>query len=134
MLWRLWTLFPHAFPGGLSDEDLTEEQWIWFQCQMLLDDGITACAQCEALGQGPYCHACGGRMVPELQTCAQCQMAGTGAYCRHCGTPLESAVGAAIDRGTFDWDAWARSLTPFLGGLTAREATLLGQDGERMPT
>ena len=134
MLWRLWKLFPHASLGGLSDEDLTEDQWVWLQCQLLLDDGFAACPGCEVLGLGPYCHACGTRIAPELQTCAQCQMPGTGAYCRACGHALESAVGVAIETQTFDWDAWLRSLQPFLGGLTAREASLLGQDGARGPS
>jgi hypothetical protein len=36
-------------------------------------------------------------------------------------------VAAAIDEGTYDWDAWATSLTPFLGGLTPQEQALLAR-------
>lgn len=133
MLWRVWKLFPHAYAGGLSDDDLTEDQWLWFQCQLLLDDGIEACETCETLAVGPYCHTCGARMQPEPRTCDQCHMLGTGAYCSHCGAPLESAVAVAIEEQRFDWDAWARSLTPFLGGLTPQEETLLAADAGRTP-
>ena len=120
-------LFPHVYAGGLSDEDLTEEQWLWFQCQLLLDDGVQSCGTCEALGLGAYCSACGARLTPEPRTCEQCHLPGTGAYCSHCGTALASPVAEAIEEGRFDWDAWARSLQPFLGGLTPQETALLEQ-------
>lgn len=106
---------------------MTETQWLWLQCQMLLDDGVHSCAACEALGTGTYCAACGVRIQPEGRTCVECHLPGTGAYCQHCGAPLESAVAEAITTGTFDWDAWAKSLAPFLGGLTPREQRLLQQ-------
>jgi hypothetical protein len=35
----------------------------------------------------------------------------------------------AIDAGTFDWQAWATSLAPFLGALTPQEQRLLAQEG-----
>jgi predicted amidophosphoribosyltransferase len=104
---------------------VTETQWLWLQSQLLLDEGIMACATCEALSQGPYCGQCGTRLVPEPRICEQCHMPGMGAFCQHCGTELISAVAEAIDAGTYDWDAWARSLEPFLGGLTPQEQALL---------
>lgn len=118
-------LFPHAYAGGLSDEDLTDDQWLWLQCQLLLDDGVEACPGCDALSVGTYCTACGTRLTPEPRTCDACHLPGTGAYCAHCGAVLVSAVAEAIDEGTFDWDAWAKSLTPFLGGLTPTEQQLM---------
>jgi hypothetical protein len=106
---------------------LTEIQWLWLQCQSLLDDGALACAGCDALGTGTYCTDCGVRLQPEGRLCPQCHVEGTGAYCQSCGTALDSALGEAIDTGTFDWDGWAKSLAPFLGGLTPREQQLLMQ-------
>jgi len=54
-------------------------------------------------------------------------MEGQGAYCAHCGTALGSAVEEAIAEDRFDWDAWAASLTPFLGGITPQEEALLAR-------
>lgn len=122
-------LFPHALAVGLSDEELTEEQWRWFECQLLLDEGFDACPACDVLGQGPYCGACGTRVAPAGRTCEQCHLISLGAYCMACGTALVSPVAEAIDEGRFDWAGWARSLTPFLGGLTAREQELLQRNG-----
>jgi hypothetical protein len=106
---------------------LTETQWIWLQCQLLLDDGFQACPSCAALGVGAYCSACGTRLLPEGATCEHCHMTGTGAYCQYCGAVLHSPVALAIEEGLFDWSAWATSLTPFLGGLTSQEKQLLEQ-------
>lgn len=106
---------------------MTERQWLWLQCQMLLDDGMHACPHCTALGLGPYCTACGTRYTPEPRTCDDCHQPGAGAYCQHCGAALRSEVEDAIEAGTFDWDAWARSLKPFMGGLTPIEQALLAR-------
>lgn len=108
---------------------MTEEQWIWLQCQLLLDDGLDACAVCDALGHGTYCHACGARLVPEGRLCEQCHTYGQGNYCALCGTALVSPVAEAIAEDRFDWTAWAQSLQPFLGGLTPREQELLQHNG-----
>lgn len=110
-----------------SDRDLTESQWLWLQCHLWLDAGVHACSTCEALGVGTFCHACGSRMVLEPRTCDQCHLAGTGAYCIHCGAVLRSLIEEAIDAGTFDWQAWAASLAPFLGGLTPQEQALMAR-------
>ena len=110
-----------------SEDALTESQWYWLSCQMLLDDGFHVCPGCDALGQGIFCTACGTRLSPEPRLCEQCHLAGEGAYCGRCGAVLRSAVEEALDAGTFDWDAWARSLQPFLGGLTPQEQTLIAQ-------
>jgi len=111
-----------------SEEDLTDSQWFWLQCQCLLDDGVLVCPACAALGTGTYCQSCGRRLAPVTRPCDQCHVEGSGAYCAHCGAALQSAVTEAIDAGTFDWDAWARSLRPFLGGLTPQEQRLLAQE------
>ena len=128
-LWRLLKLFPHALGGGLSDEDLTETQWTWLQCQLLLDEGVQACPECDALNRGAYCTACGTRLAPEARPCDTCQAPGTGTYCGECGALLRSVIEEAVDAGTFDWEAWAKSLAPFLGGLTAQEQQVLTREG-----
>jgi hypothetical protein len=106
---------------------LTYSQWFWLQCQLWLDDGVQACPDCQALTVGAFCPACGTRVQPEPRTCDQCHLPGVGAYCIHCGAVLHSAVEEAIDAGTYDWDAWVRSLEPFLGGLTPQEQALLAR-------
>jgi hypothetical protein len=35
---------------------------------------------------------------------------------------MQTAVAEAMSTGTFNWEAWAQSLTPFLHGLTPAEA------------
>ena len=127
MQWQLLKLFPHACVDGLSEDVLTETQWLWLECQLLLDAGFEACPACDALSLGAYCAACGIRIQPEPRICEQCHLPGTGAYCSHCGTPILSAAAEAIAEGRFDWDAWAESLRPFLGGLSAQEAALLAR-------
>ena len=67
-------------------------------------------------------------LQPEERLCDQCGMPGAGAYCAQCGTALRSGVDEAIAEDRFDWDAWARSLQPFLGGLTPIEQSLLARD------
>jgi len=106
---------------------LTETQWIWLQCQTLLDDGGLLCPACESLGHGPYCTVCGARMQPEERLCDYCHLPSIGAYCQHCGAILQSAVAAAIEEDRFDWEAWAKSLAPFLGGLTEQEQLLMAR-------
>jgi hypothetical protein len=106
---------------------LTETQWLWLQCQALLDEGVQACDGCDALGAGTYCTACGKRLQPEGRLCPACHVEGVGAFCQSCGSPLDSMLGEAIETGRFDWDDWARRLAPFLGGLTPREQQLLMQ-------
>jgi len=64
-------------------------------------------------------------MHPEGRVCSECLRTGVGAFCQHCGTPLGSAIGDTIEAGTFDWQAWAKDLAPFLGGLSAQEQALL---------
>jgi hypothetical protein len=54
-------------------------------------------------------------------------MVGVGTYCIQCGAQLRNPVAEAIDTDTFDWEAWAQSLKPFLGGLTPQEQALLAQ-------
>jgi hypothetical protein len=110
-----------------SERDLTYSQWLWLQCQLWLDAGVVSCPTCEALGPGPYCHACGTHLAPAARACEQCSLPGTGAYCIHCGAVLRSAVEEALDAGTFDWEAWYQSLTPFLGGLTPQEQRLVAR-------
>lgn len=117
--------FPQCFGVVPSEAALTESQWIWLQCQFVLDEHLQACAQCDALGFGPYCTSCGTHLVPETRPCPQCHLPGTAAYCAQCGTALGSPVEDAMDAGTFDWQAWERSLQPFLGGLTPQEQALL---------
>jgi len=118
-------LFPQCFGVVQSDTELTYSQWLWLLCQCWVDDGIQVCPQCEALSGGTFCSACGHRLQPEDRRCDECQMPGGGAYCVHCGAALRSATEEAIEAGTFDWDAWHKSLTPFLGGLTPQERALL---------
>jgi hypothetical protein len=127
MQWQLLKLFPHVYAGALSDEELTEMQWLWLECQLLLDAGFDACPACDALSLGDYCVACGTRMRAAPRLCEQCHLPGTGAYCSHCGTPMLSETAEAIDEDRFDWDAWAQSLRPFLGGLTPQEEALLAR-------
>jgi hypothetical protein len=100
-------------------------QLMWLSCHYLLDDGMQACPHCEALTQGLYCTACGTRLQPEPRTCGQCHATGAGAFCAYCGTALSSATEEAIAEERFDWQAWARQLTPFLGGITPQEQALL---------
>jgi predicted amidophosphoribosyltransferase len=120
--------FPHALEGGLNDDALTETQWIWLSCHLLLDDGVNACPSCDALGHGPYCEACGVRLTPEVRTCQECEReVGAGAYCPQCGATVTTAIAESIAAGDFDWEAWAKSLEPFLGGLTPQEAALLAR-------
>jgi hypothetical protein len=125
MQWQLLKLFPQCFGAGRSDEEFTETEWRWLQCHCWLDAGIRACPECGDLGVGGYCGACGADMTSERQRCDACQTPGAGAYCRACGHALRSPVADRIELGTFDWHAWAQSLTPFLGGFTPRELTLL---------
>jgi hypothetical protein len=99
------------------------------QCQLALDQHLQVCAACDTLGPGPYCSACGVPLAPEMRLCDHCRMAGHGAYCTQCGAVLRSHAEEAIEAGTFDWEAWAQSLQPFLGGLTPQEQALLQQDG-----
>ena len=120
-------LFPQNFGVVPSEQALTESQYLWLQCQMLLDEGMHACPSCDALSQGDFCPACGTRTQPEPATCGRCQMTGSGAFCQHCGAELEHALTTAITEGTFDWDAWVKSLTPFLGGLTPQEEQLMAR-------
>jgi len=127
MWWRLLKLFPQCFGAVRSEGDLTQSQWLWLQCQLLLDDGVQACPTCETLSLGLYCRDCGTRLQPEQETCEQCHMVGVGMYCIQCGAQLRNPVAEAIDADTFDWEAWAQSLTPFLGGLTPQEQALLAQ-------
>lgn len=47
-----------------------------------------------------------------------------GPYCPDCGTELANATLDALEAGTFDWDAWQRSLTPFLHELTPAEKAM----------
>ena len=110
-----------------SEGELTASQWLWFQCQLLLDDGVQVCLSCEGLGTGIYCPTCGKRFHPEGQRCPECQLEGQGAYCQQCGAVMGSSVGDAIEAGTYDWDAWAETLTPFLHGLSPQEQTLLAR-------
>lgn len=112
-----------------GEHAFTESQWIWLQCQLLLDENIQACPECDVLGLGPYCTGCGTRLAAELRQCDQCQVPSTGAYCASCGAVLRGEIEEAIEAGTFDWDAWAKSLQPFLGGLTAQEQLLLQREG-----
>jgi hypothetical protein len=100
---------------------------MWYQCQLALDDHLQACPHCDSLELGPYCTRCGVRLVPEAYVCDVCHTSGLGAYCAQCGGVLVSAVAEAIADDRFDWDAWARSLEPFLGGITPQEQALLAQ-------
>jgi hypothetical protein len=125
--WRLLKQFPQCFVGVQSEDALTETQWLWLQCQYLLDDGAQLCPACEALGYGVHCQACGVRVQPESHECDHCHLAGTGAYCQHCGAVLHSPIAEAIEMGTFDWETWERSLQPFLGDMTPQEQALLAQ-------
>lgn len=110
-----------------NEDALTESQWIWVQCQVFLDEGMLACAACDTLGLGPYCTGCGVRLTREARLCAVCHTPGWDAYCAACGNALGNAVAEAIAEDRFDWDAWARSLQPFLGGLTPLEQALLAR-------
>jgi predicted amidophosphoribosyltransferase len=104
---------------------LTQTQWVWLQCHILLDDGGQLCAACGTLGAGAYCATCGTRLVAEDRHCGQCQLPSTGAYCPHCGAELQSLTAEQIELGAYDWVAWAKGLAPFLGGLTPQEQALL---------
>ena len=110
-----------------NEDALTASQWYWLSCQMLLDDGFSVCSECDALGQGTFCTVCGTRLQPAPRLCEQCHLPGEGAHCGHCGAVLRSAVEEALAAGTLDWDAWADSLQPFLGGLTPQEQALIAQ-------
>lgn len=117
--------FPHCLGAARSRAEFTETEWRWLQCQLLLDDGAHVCAACDAIGHGTYCAACGVRFTPAGAECAECRLPSDGAYCTHCGAGLGSPVAEAIDEGRFNWDAWAQSLRPFLGGLSPTEQQLL---------
>jgi hypothetical protein len=119
------TRFPQCFGVVPSEDALTPSQWLWVQCHLLLDEGVEACPQCDALTASPFCAACGAALHPEVRRCEQCQSPGVGAFCGSCGAPQSSRTEEAVDAGTFDWDAWAKSLAPFLGGITAQERALL---------
>ena len=108
-----------------NEQALTPSQWLWVQCQMLLDDGVQACAQCDALSISAFCPACGARLRPEMQPCDTCGSLGDSAFCGECGSARRSQVEEAVQAGSFDWDAWAQSLAPFLGPMTAQERALL---------
>lgn len=108
-----------------NDEALTQSQWQWLYFQLLLDDGVQACPQCQTLGLGTFCHDCGTRVVPAPDECPQCHIVGTGPYCIHCGEEMRSDLGSAIRAGDWDWDAWLESIKPFLGGLTHQEQQIL---------
>jgi hypothetical protein len=107
---------------------------MWCQCQLVLDEHLEACAHCDTLGLGPYCTGCGERLLPEARTCERCQAPGPGPYCAQCGAALGTPVDEAMGTGTFDWAAWAKSLAPFLGGLTAQEQRVLTHEGLRNGT
>jgi hypothetical protein len=129
MWWKILTRFPQCFGVVRSEEGFTESQWMWLQCQLVLDEHLLACMECDTLGTGPYCAQCGVRLSPEPRRCEACQTLGDGAYCVQCGAMLRSATEDAIDAGTYDWDAWVQSLQPFLGGLTPQEQALLRGEG-----
>ena len=92
-----------------------------------MDDAAALCPQCDALGAGSYCGACGASMQDKGRTCNSCGMAGTGAFCQHCGQELVSQIAEAIEADSYDWNAWYESLTPFLGGLTPQEEALMAR-------
>jgi hypothetical protein len=124
-------MFPQQYFGDVhSDVDLTESQQIWIQCQLLLDDGAEVCPQCDAIDVGAYCRQCGA--YKEVQTvrqaCPQCHVLGPGPYCVHCGTVLVDPVEESLQDGTFNWEEWHKSLTPFLGGLTVKERAILANE------
>ncbi|PWT77615.1 MAG: hypothetical protein C5B60_02375 [Chloroflexi bacterium] len=120
--------FPQCFGAVPNEDALTTTQWIWLQCQCLLDDGVQICPGCSSLEYGAYCTACGTALQAASPMCDDCHRAGPGPYCQGCGRLLMSPVAAAIAEGTYDWAAWAESLQPFLGGLTPQEQRLL-QEG-----
>ena len=125
--WRLLKVWPNACAGVLNNGAVTPSQWVWIQGQLLLDEGIQACPDCDALSAGEFCPACGKRVREAARVCEECHSAGHGAYCVYCGAPLGSALADAIAAETFDWVAWAQSLQPFLGGLTPQEEALLAR-------
>jgi hypothetical protein len=130
-LWLTLKLFPQCFGVVPSEDQLTDSQWTWIHCQILLDEGAQACAACDALGIGRYCHACGRSLRAESLECPVCQQMGNGKFCTHCGEALRSSVAEAIQDGTFDWDGWLRDMQPFLGGLTMREQQVMLRDNLR---
>jgi RNA polymerase subunit RPABC4/transcription elongation factor Spt4 len=116
----------------LGEDALTESQLAWLHCQVLLDDGAEACPDCGAVDLGLYCRHCGTLKVTSetpQHTCPQCQRQGAGAYCAFCGAVLLDPLGDALEAGVFDWQQWAQSLTPFLGGFTAKERAAMAQEG-----
>jgi hypothetical protein len=121
-------MFPQPFFGAMrSEEDLTESQQMWLQCQLLLDDGAEVCPQCDAVDLGTYCRQCGACKEEQAvrHVCPQCHVIGPGSYCVHCGTALVDPVEESLQDGTFNWNDWLEELTPFLGGLTAKERAVL---------
>lgn len=110
-----------------SEDDLTPQQWLWLQSQMLLDAGLVACPTCDEPGEGVFCTNCGARLKTEPLRCSHCQRVGSGRYCAQCGGALGQSLADTIKAGTFDWQAWETSLTPFLGSLTPREQALMAR-------
>lgn len=110
-----------------SDDGLTPTQWAWLQCQLLLDDGARICPACAALSAGSYCGDCGAALQEGVHPCENCAMTGTGAFCQYCGHPRQTPVAQAIEADTYDWDAWAQGLTPFLRGITPEEEARLAR-------
>jgi hypothetical protein len=128
MQWRLLKLFPQHFGAMRSEDELTESQRIWLQCQLLLDDGADACRQCGAVDLGTYCRQCGACREEAQHACSQCRLQGPGPYCVHCGAVLVDSVEEALKRGAFDWEQWHKDLAPFLGGLTTKERDVLAKE------
>jgi hypothetical protein len=121
--------------GELSEDNLTESQYVWCQMQLLIDDGLSVCPSCETLqAPTPYCGTCGARWQAEVAryTCTACRRDGlAGPYCPWCGallyTPESQALMEALDEERFDWEAWERGLTTFMQPLSAKEQALIEQ-------
>lgn len=121
----LLKLFPHCFAAVPSEDALCVSQWQWLQGQLLLDAGLDACARCDALGTGRFCRQCGAaQQTAALRACPQCKRQDVGPYCPDCGAELANATLDALEAGTHDWEAWAKSLEPFLHGLTDAERAM----------
>jgi hypothetical protein len=103
-------------------------QQSWLQVQCLLDDGAVACPACEAVVAGTYCRQCGAGLHegPPVRACPVCQVTGPGPYCSHCGAAMRSADLAALEAGTFDWEAWEADLAPVLQRLTTQRSPVDG--------
>lgn len=100
------------------------------QAHILLDHGIDTCPSCDDVGSGRYCRQCGATRERETTyECSECKARGIGPYCMHCGAVLHSSVASDIQAGTFDWDAWEKSLAPFMGGLSPREQAVAEREG-----